>query len=779
MEQNSHSLDSGKIQGKDTENICVEEVINTSNQEESDSQIIVSEFENFKIKTPEKHLLEIFSEIKSGTYKKEIDVIQNLIKRDAKEIADKRKSNLPAFTTSGTFCDSHSKENLLIYSQVLCLDFDNIPGEELESLRDKVNKCENTFASFVSPSGCGIKVFVLVNSDKEQHTVAYNQVANYYKTLTGCDFDEKCKDISRLCFVSNDPKLHLHVSATIFEVKDEVAELPKLQNSKPTPVLSTETTLDKCLKFTEQKEQYYKGNRNNFIFQFASNANRSGINESDTLDYCITNFNLDEREIKNTVGSVYKNQTAEFANFANTAKKQSDIRTNVIEEVELPNDVLKNTPLISQSVYDNLPSILFESCQVFTNNRERDTFLTGALSILSGCLPNVFGIYNGSEVFPNLYSFVLAPSASGKGTFKFAKALADKYHERVLLQSRKEKELYDDYLKEQKSLKYKGKLDLNPIALPALKFKVVFIPGNTSSAKLIQHLEYNNGNGILCETEADSLGNTLKKEWGSFSDILRKAFHHENISSSKKTDNEFVEVNKAKLSIALSGTPKQIYNIITSAEDGLFSRFYYYIFESDAVWNDQSPKGNPVNLTKFFNSQSGEVLNMVEYFESNKMEFKLTEEQWGKHSSVFTSFLKEISTFVSDDALSVVKRFGLILYRTCMIFTAIRKFSSKSKDEIVYCSDIDFETALALVQVFLQHSILVFTNLPKQSGNAVFKLSNNKKNFFDALPQRFDRKDVIELAKEHFMEIRTMDAFFNACVGNYLTKLKPGLYQKM
>jgi hypothetical protein len=39
----------------------------------------------------------------------------------------------------------------------------------------------------------------------------------------------------------------------------------------------------------------------------------------------------------------------------------------------------------------------------------------GALAILSGCLPGVTGVYAGNEVFPNVFSFAIAPAASGKG----------------------------------------------------------------------------------------------------------------------------------------------------------------------------------------------------------------------------------------------------------------------------------------------------------------------------------------------------------------------------
>ena len=75
-------------------------------------------------------------------------------------------------------------------------------------------------------------------------------------------------------------------------------------------------------------------------------------------------------------------------------------------------------------------------------------------------------------------------------------------------------------------------------------FKVLFIPANNSSARVIQHLKEGDGHGIFCETEADSMGNVLKQDWGSYSDLLRKAAHHEPISYSRKANKEWVEIKR-------------------------------------------------------------------------------------------------------------------------------------------------------------------------------------------------------------------------------------------
>lgn len=748
----------------------------------ANSKLMVSVYQEFKYNLGERNLLEVLEEIKSDKYQSEINSIRYALHKGDEKLADEIKSGLISFTSSGTFGNKRTKANIVSYSQILGLDFDDIPVEEINNLVSLINGCEYTFASFISPSGEGLKVFIKINSNAEQHSTAYSQVANFYRELSGYDFDAKCKDITRLCFVSCDADLFINEEAKTFEVKEEVKPLKSEPQKEIKHNLTTDELLDKCLKFTEQKEQYYNGNRNNFIFLFTCNANKFGIYEEDTLSYCINNFDLEVREIKATVNSTYKNQSADFAKYANFANMQSSKTDSVINtesSFDDYEDCLKSTPIIPQSVYDNLPPILFESCQVFMQERERDVYLTGALAILSGCLPNVSGLYSGSIVYPSLFSFILAPAASGKGALKFAKALADKYHDKTLALSLEDKKIYDEKLAAYKMLKGKGKLEPGAEMPMPPKFKVVYIPANTSNAKIIQHLDWNEGKGIICETEADTLGQTFKNEWGAYSDMLRKSFHHEKISKSIKTDGEYIEVNNPQLSVALSGTPKQVFNIIASAEDGLFSRFIFYVFKTDAIWLDPSPKGNPVNLTDYFTKQSKEVLKLVEFYERDEMILHLTDEQWERFNPIFSSFLEQINTFVSEDALSIVKRLGLILYRFCMIFTAIRKFVTNEHHKEVYCLDIDFETALTLTKTYIQHSVIMFTNLPKQGEQGPFKSGENKKKFFDALPDKFQRKEAIEIGKKFDVGERSVGNFLKSCLGNYLQQPEYGVYTKI
>ena len=194
----------------------------------------------------------------------------------------------------------------------------------------------------------------------------------------------------------------------------------------------------------------------------------------------------------------------------------------------------KEDDLISESVYEHLPLLLKETCEIFNDDHERDIFLLGTLSALSGCLHNLFA-YNDEDkkgVAPNLLTFIVAPPASGKGALKYSK--------RLLSEIKKTFASNNTELGSKES----GKLQ---------------IPANVSSAGLIQLLQKNKGVGVMIESEIDTLVNANKQDWGNYSDVLRNAFENESASLYRKTDKEHAEIENLKVSLAISGVnPTQI-----------------------------------------------------------------------------------------------------------------------------------------------------------------------------------------------------------------------------
>ena len=698
--------------------------------------------------------------LKAITEKIKLLILQGKIK-EAKVL----KKKLPGFTPYGIFPNGRRADLLQIYNPVICLDFDDV-SDALTELRKTVDALPTTYASFISPSCNGLKVFVITNATKHQHLQSFNQVANEYEKQTGIKSDRSVKDIPRLCFLSYDPNVYLNRSSEIFQIA-EVSEIFSQENeiSQDYPELFANAVI-----LTEKNGYYINGNRNNFIFRLACSCKLSGIPLEETLSLCMTHYDMNVKELGSTVRSAFKHNNVGFA-------KSADFAPFHVFSGSC-DDFLKNTPVIPVEDYDLMPDVIKQGVRAFSVPRERDIFFTGALSILSGCLPNITGAYDQQLVYPNLFTFVIAPPASGKGVLKYSRELGQKIQQELLYSSIEKEKSYQKELRSYKirSRKKNCKTPEDPPTPPL--FKVFYIPANSSYAKILSHLHDNGGSGVICETEADTMGNILKQEWGSYSDMLRKAFHHETITSSRKTNNEYLEIPNPRLSVALTGTPSQISGLISSAQDGLFSRFLFYVFKTESVWHDVSPKPGQPTLSVTFSNISNNIYNIISYMKENEMTFLLTPAQWETLNESFSGMLNNVTTFTCENAAGVVKRLGLLLYRIAMIFTALRKFEVKSEEKERYCSDVDFLLALRLSRLYLQHSLIMFNSLPKEDVKLVFSEAPNKEAFFHALPKTFSRGQAISTGLKHHLGTRTIDGLLKKLLESRLKKVSNGMYEK-
>jgi hypothetical protein len=421
----------------------------------------VSIFKNYSTLVEDKNIDEIINEIKEGKFKTEVESIRQLYTSGNKDEADAKKKQLLGFTPSATFKTLRKAHLAGVYSKFVVLDIDKLTVSELERVSKIAIIAPYTYCCFISPSGNGLKILIKVDSDLEHHLMAYNQVAEYYEQALEIDLDRSGKDVSRLCFYSYDPQLFLNSESLIFNVNKEyvlnvepIIETKEIIKASIKEVVSDDALFQNAVDFTNKKSTYSEGNRNNFIHLLACNCNRLGINEAEAENFIKNQYDLDKKEIEASLRSAYQNNLHEFAKYANltnhTTKKEND------EE-----EFLKSTPTIPQSVYDTLPEVLKVGSNAFETPRERDTFLTGALAILSGCLPKVIGVYGQRTVYPHLFVFILAPAASGKGALQSSKALADKYHERTKEESLKAKKEYDAEMREYKKTSFRQKCFAN------------------------------------------------------------------------------------------------------------------------------------------------------------------------------------------------------------------------------------------------------------------------------------------------------------------------------
>lgn len=375
---------------------------------------------------------------------------------------------------------------------------------------------------------------------------------------------------------------------------------------------------------------------------------------------------------------------------------------------------------LPDELYDYIPPFLRECCKPYHPGHERDILLLGVMGVLSGCFPNLTGIYDGLTVWANLYVFIIAPAANGKGGLTMARRLAYPTHAARVLESREkmqeyevELELYNQHKRTNigKAKQLLGQAEPSP--LPP-KFRQLYIPGNSSAASVLIALHDNDGQGIICESEGDTIAGPLKQDWGNFSDIYRKGFHHESTTSQRKTGREYLEVNSPKLSVVITSTQGQVQGIIPSAENGLFSRFLFYYCNPPQVWRDVGPDNGRGNLTQHFD-QLAEVVTGLIADATEPVVVELTPQQWAALNEFGADRLEEAVEQYGEEAGSVIKRLGLILFRISMLLTLLRAVEKDgSVAGVLVCADIDFQVAVTLVDVCRRHALALFEQMPRE-----------------------------------------------------------------
>ena len=134
---------------------------------------------------------------------------------DEKARYDSAKRVLPAVTLSGTFT-TRAIVGLAAYANVLQADLDHLraKGFDIAELKARLAGDPHALFVFESPSGDGLKAGILIETGAEDHAAAFAAMRRYFSATYGIEPDAACSDVSRLCFLSSDPLLHINEGAT-------------------------------------------------------------------------------------------------------------------------------------------------------------------------------------------------------------------------------------------------------------------------------------------------------------------------------------------------------------------------------------------------------------------------------------------------------------------------------------------------------------------------------------------------------------------------------------
>ena len=294
-------------------------------------------FKNFNEVIENKDILKILDDIKNGVYKPAITYLRKSLADNKNEAAERAKKSLPAFTPSATFKGGRKMEFLTNYNALVVLDIDKITPEKITESKEILKENPFVFAFFTSPSGNGLKIFIKVDSGKDEHKETFLKLQRYFEDILSLEIDKSGKDITRLCFFSYDPELFVNEACTIFSTHsnqshEQTTKTNKTSSSQIPETINYDVLYTHCVQFTEKKESFIDGNRNNFVYQLANNLNRKGVPESVALGYILADYDYNSQEVMAAVRSAYSN-TADFNTDA-FQFKQKNTKKNIHKEAD-------------------------------------------------------------------------------------------------------------------------------------------------------------------------------------------------------------------------------------------------------------------------------------------------------------------------------------------------------------------------------------------------------------------------------------------------------------
>ena len=459
-------------------------------------------------------------------------------------------------------------------------------------------------------------------------------------------------------------------------------------------------------------------------------------------------------------------------------------------ETQFEEPIPEVMPTFPKSLYPELPEFLQKIIAVATSDEEKDILLLGSLTAISACLPKVYGIYDGKKVFANLFLFITAQASAGKGRLVHCRQLVNPIHKELREEAKLHKQHYELELAEYNTKKGKEEGIEKPSKPPE---KMLFIPANNSSTGAYQLLGDSDGRGLIFETEGDTLAHAFKSDYGNYSDGFRKAFHHETISYYRRTDREFVDIENPCLSTVLSGTPKQISALIPNAENGLFSRFIFYYMNIKPVWKNVFESTTDNGLDDYFEDLGNQFYELYKLLKNNgEFQFQLTVDQQEQFNKFFSEIQEKYLNLQGLDYMATIRRLGLIAFRFCMLFSALRilemphiqfnkngvafdgstgeiyNFGHQTGDTSnkIICEERDFNTALEMIKVLVKHSSKVFGELPQEETKPT--RMNRKEKFLYALPRNFNRQKYLEVAKSLKIPAKTAEGYITSFVKSNL-----------
>ena len=316
--------------------------------------------------------------------------------------AEAEKQHMPCYSVAVLFSGGKQQKHIVSYTGLSIVDLDHVPSERMAEVLEKVRGDEHTLLAYTTISGEGVRILAryALNDDDdenenlraalrtppsqsdtpsinrggvsstpthpagehqqnpplfiegvpvgrgrskhsaEQYKFAFLTVNEYYKRLTGCDYDEKCKNATRLSGMAHDPEVYYNpeAAAIIVDMTKKSAGRPKGVKSEKGRVKSCKVGDVERLVQRELEQRgvvYAPGSHNKYISDACYMMNRYGVSLGDCTAWALDKFS-DYQQQGNDVASIVRSCYAQTEEHGTTRppKAEKESRYASIKDIQ-------------------------------------------------------------------------------------------------------------------------------------------------------------------------------------------------------------------------------------------------------------------------------------------------------------------------------------------------------------------------------------------------------------------------------------------------------------
>ena len=759
-------------------------------------------------------LKEFVKLLRGERWKVQVEEYQRLKASGRETEAKKLKRKLAALVIAGRCDGSHAETNLKQWSGDAMLDVDKCNGRVSEFLQ-VLKDTPWVKAAWRSVSYDGLKLVVRVEAESvDEYRMAYALVAWHVAQLLAFPCDMSCKNPTRPCFASYDPEAFFRPDTEVFPWRRFVTEHPdrvgeilaelkvKTPASASKPPVAASGMLHTFFNEFLEQNPFVDGKKNEFLLKLGRIARYKGVGEEELARLKtlaverLAGMGCAAGDIPPRIDSGYRyadmnkgpETPASRAHKAQGSPMRYSEPNEGEEEAELEkleaDKLRREVPCLPDELFDRLPDFLKRGLTHVRNKRERDILLLSMITNISGCLPGVRMNYGGMVYSADLYLVALAGSGRGKGVMQLAAILPTAiqgYYDELNRKDEREyrQKLLKWNLEERLAAQEKRVPDLDQCPEMPVE-RILKVAPNISKSQLILALEAGGAVGLVMNaSELDMISSAMHQEYGKHDDVMRAASQHEEVSSYFKTDHRLVVVSDPHLALCASGTPAQLHKFISSLENGMYSRVAFYVGQAHWEYKSANPGKARLDMRAYFKGMGEELLRMFIFLSGSSTEVIFTEEQWKEHTERFRTYLREVVAEDDDSPGAIVLRHGLMMSRIAMVLTALRKCEPQWNTSEWECSDEDFHTAMQIVDVLLEHSLLLSTSMDDTAGRirpvkAFFKLRPVLKK----MPREFTYSELMAAANEAGLPTASVKRYLLRLVYYQIVEKEDGKYRK-